>query len=135
MATNTSNPESGPARLKDTPRPEDLDAVTSPAARLLTWLRSWSFALPFWRAVAKRRRSEQLQRETNAAVALTLSTVSGTSVVSTIRDLIALRVRTTDGAATSDWRTRSLVGQRVGCDQALRWSLERIAPNASPSEW
>jgi len=40
MATNTSNLESGPARLKDSPRPEDLEAVTSPAARLLTWLRS-----------------------------------------------------------------------------------------------
>jgi len=40
MPTNTSTHESGPARLKGTPRPEDLEAATSPAARLLTWLRS-----------------------------------------------------------------------------------------------
>ncbi|MGQ3327626.1 MULTISPECIES: hypothetical protein [Halorubrum] len=40
MATNTTNIERGPDRLKDTPRPEDLEATTSPAARLLAWLRS-----------------------------------------------------------------------------------------------
>jgi len=39
MRVNNSNVERGPERLKDNPRPEDLDAVTSPAARLLAWLR------------------------------------------------------------------------------------------------
>ncbi|WP_277424140.1 hypothetical protein [Halorubrum sp. CSM-61] len=32
--------KSDSARLKDTPRPEDLEAATSPAARLLAWLRA-----------------------------------------------------------------------------------------------
>ncbi|WP_280586119.1 hypothetical protein [Halorubrum sp. Boch-26] len=40
MDINKTNRESGPERLKDNPRPEDLKAVTSPAARLLAWLRS-----------------------------------------------------------------------------------------------
>ncbi|WP_255310058.1 hypothetical protein [Halorubrum sp. SD626R] len=40
MAVRKSNTERGPERLKDTPRPEDLDAATSPADRLLAWLRS-----------------------------------------------------------------------------------------------
>lgn len=40
MAISKSTLESGPQRLKDTPRPEDLEAATSPAARLLAWLRS-----------------------------------------------------------------------------------------------
>ena len=40
MGISKSNTEHGPERLKDTPRPEDLDAATSPAARLLAWLRS-----------------------------------------------------------------------------------------------
>jgi hypothetical protein len=40
MVKNSTNPKSGPERLKDNPRPEDLKAANSPAARLLTWLRS-----------------------------------------------------------------------------------------------
>lgn len=40
MAIRKSTLESGPQRLKDTPRPEDLEAATSPAARVLAWLRS-----------------------------------------------------------------------------------------------
>jgi hypothetical protein len=39
MPKNNMNLETGPARLKDTPRPEDLKAATSPVALLLTWLR------------------------------------------------------------------------------------------------
>ncbi|WP_254922175.1 hypothetical protein [Halorubrum sp. Ea8] len=40
MRNSTSNLERGPERLKDNPRPEDLEAATSPATRLLAWLRS-----------------------------------------------------------------------------------------------
>jgi hypothetical protein len=40
MDSNDGFPENGPARLKDNPRREDLQAATSPAARLLAWLRS-----------------------------------------------------------------------------------------------
>ncbi|WP_302082769.1 hypothetical protein [Salinibaculum rarum] len=40
MEGKKMTPESGPARLKDNPRPEDLNAATSPAARLLRWLRA-----------------------------------------------------------------------------------------------
>ncbi|VTT87110.1 hypothetical protein DM2_3148 [Halorubrum sp. DM2] len=32
--------KNGSVRLKDTPRPEDLDATTSPVARLVDWLRA-----------------------------------------------------------------------------------------------
>ncbi|WP_256402256.1 hypothetical protein [Halorubrum salinum] len=40
MAEAKTTLETSTARLKDTPRPEDLDAATSPAARLLAWLRA-----------------------------------------------------------------------------------------------
>jgi len=40
MADIKTIPESGSARLKDTPRPEDLKEATNPAARLLAWLRA-----------------------------------------------------------------------------------------------
>ncbi|MFC7188145.1 hypothetical protein [Halorubrum yunnanense] len=40
MEINKTNSESGPAQLKDNPRPEDLKTATSPAARLLAWLRA-----------------------------------------------------------------------------------------------
>jgi len=40
MRINKTDIDSGPERLKDSPRPEDLEAATSPAARLLAWLRS-----------------------------------------------------------------------------------------------
>lgn len=39
MAEKATNPESGPVRLKDNPRPEDLEAAESPLDRLLAWLR------------------------------------------------------------------------------------------------
>ncbi len=40
MAESKTILENDAARLKDTPRPEDLEATTSPAARLLAWLRA-----------------------------------------------------------------------------------------------
>lgn len=40
MANNGTNLESGPTRLKDNPRPEDLKTAASPAKRLLAWLRA-----------------------------------------------------------------------------------------------
>jgi hypothetical protein len=39
MAKKAKIPESGPARLKDNPRPQDLAATKSPLARLVAWLR------------------------------------------------------------------------------------------------
>ncbi|MFD1571085.1 hypothetical protein [Halorubrum laminariae] len=40
MAENSTSLEIRSARLKDTPRSEDLKATTSPVARLLAWLRA-----------------------------------------------------------------------------------------------
>jgi hypothetical protein len=40
MADIKTIPEIDSVRLKDNPRPEDLEAATSPAARLLAWLRA-----------------------------------------------------------------------------------------------
>ena len=40
MTKKETNLRSGSIRLKDNPRPEDLEAATSPAERLLAWLRS-----------------------------------------------------------------------------------------------
>ncbi|MFC7131743.1 MULTISPECIES: hypothetical protein [Salinibaculum] len=39
MAKQVTRPKSGPVRLKDTPRPEDLARVDSPLKSLLAWLR------------------------------------------------------------------------------------------------
>ncbi|WP_256470650.1 MULTISPECIES: hypothetical protein [Halorubrum] len=40
MGDIKKNYKSGSVRLKDSPRPEDLDAATSPVARLVEWLRA-----------------------------------------------------------------------------------------------